>query len=76
MRFKITYTYIQIPLRKHRVFVCAAHLWYRVTRRDVELIVGRWNITYVNCIINIPGFPSSQTSRLIRVLEGGNASTL
>jgi len=63
MRFKVIHTYIQSPVRKHRVFFCAPHLWYHATRRNVELVVGRWNIVYVNCIINIPGIPSPQTSK-------------
>jgi hypothetical protein len=41
----------------------------------VRLVVGRWNIAYVNCIINIPGIPSPQISRLIRLLHSQKKET-
>jgi len=41
----------------------------------VELVVGRWNIAYVNCIINVAGIPSPHTSRPIRVLHSQKEGT-
>jgi hypothetical protein len=41
----------------------------------VELIPGRWNFVYVNCIINIPGIPSPQTAKPIRVLHSQKEET-
>jgi hypothetical protein len=41
----------------------------------VELISGQWSFVYVNCIINIPGIPSSQTAKPIRLLRSQKGET-